>query len=200
MLKMVLTSSLILVAVCPAESSVLFLESGHYVWTDATPYYDEVFLQNDASLDFVGGLMGHLATWDNSLAYIDGGSMQYLSTYDNTVVTLYSAALDWIVSAQESKVYLYAYDVTYYPAGGINGDGLVQGYFYKDDSQFSFSCWNESTYSHVHIVPEPGALLLLALGALIARRTNQPKTISRRNHNGPRETSSEHMLFGRSWS
>lgn len=155
------------------NATVLTIDSGHYTWTGASPYYDEVFLLNDASLDFIGGAMGHLDTWHNSLADIDGGTMHYLCTFDSSVVTLHSGEWDWLVSDNDSKVYLYAYDVTYDPTGGIYGDGSLTGYFYKDDTVFNFSLLNPGTYSHVEIVPEPGTLLLLGLGFLVIRARKQ---------------------------
>jgi hypothetical protein len=169
MRKTVLAILLVLAGVSTAESGVLFLESGHHTWTDANDHYDEVWLLNDASLDFVGGSMGHLDTWNNSMADIDGGTMDYLCTYDNSVVNLHSGSWNWMVSGNASAVYLYAYNVTHDPTGGSFGDGSLEGYFYKDDSQFSFSLLNPGTYPHIQIVPEPSSLALLALGSLLLR-------------------------------
>lgn len=171
MRKIILTILLMMLArVCPVSASSITIDSGHYTWTDSDPYYDEVFLENSAILDFIGGVIGHLDTRHDSLANIDGGAMDYLGTYDNSVVNLYTGQWDSLVSQNNSKVYLFAYNVTYDPTGGIYGDGSLEGYFYKDDTEFNFSLLNPGTYPHVEIIPEPITFLLLALGGLLLRK------------------------------
>jgi len=170
MRKIVLTMWVILAGACPVSASSITIDSGHYTWTDSDPYYDEVFLENSASLDFIGGVIGHLDTRHDSLANIDGGNMDYLGTYDNSVVNLYTGEWDWLVSHNNSKVYLWAYNVIYDPTGGIYADGSLEGYFYKDDTEFNFSLLNPGTYSHVEIIPEPTTLLLLGFGAIFLRK------------------------------
>lgn len=172
MRKIILTILVVLAGAYPVRATTITFSSGHYIWTDADPYYDEVFLENDASLDFLSGVIGHLDTWHNSLANIDGGTMEYLCTYGNSVVNLYTGQWNWLVSDNDSKVYLYAYNVTYDPTGGIYGDGYFEGYFYKDNTEFDFSLLNPGTYPHVQIVPEPNMLLLLTLGIILLRRHN----------------------------
>lgn len=162
--------SVILLSASTVKATTITFESGHHVWTNADPYYDEVFLKNDASLDFLGGTMGQLSTLDESLANLDGGSMSHLWTTLNSVVNYYSGGLDDLASGHNSTVYLYAYDVTYDPIGGINNQGYVEGFFYKNNNPFSFSCWNTPTWSHIEIVPEPTTLLILGLGTLMIRK------------------------------
>jgi hypothetical protein len=165
MKKILITILIILARTYPAIATTIT-----YIWTDADPYYDEVFLENDASLDFLSGSFGKLSTLNNSWANLDGGTMTNLWATGNSSVNYYDGALDWIDAGDNSKVYLYAYDISYDPTGGINGDGFVQGYFYKDDSEFSFSCWNQGTYSHIEIVPEPSTFLFITFGALALRK------------------------------
>lgn len=136
---------IILAVVCPIKASMITFESGHHTWTDADPYYDEVFLENDATLDFLSGSIGQLSTRDVSLANLEGGQMGSLWTFNNSVVYYHAGQLDYISAGHDTTVFLYAYDVTYDPTGGINNEGYVQGYFYKDDEAFSFSCWNTPT-------------------------------------------------------
>jgi hypothetical protein len=160
----------ILFAVFPVQASVIFFESGHHTWTDADPYYDEVFLKNDASLDFLGGTIGQLSTFHDSLVNFEGGQMDSLWTFDNSIVRYHAGQLDYISAGHNSIVFLYAYDVTYDPTGGINNQGYVEGFFYKNDEAFNISCWNSPTWSHIEIVPEPNTLLILGLGGLVLRK------------------------------
>jgi hypothetical protein len=160
----------LLAGICPVGASMIFLDSGHYVWTDADPYYDEVFLENDASLDFLSGSIGQLTTRDKSLANIEGGQMYGLHTVNDSFVHYQAGLIDYISASHDTTVFLYAYDVIYDPTGGAAGNGFIEGYFLKDDTYFGFSCLNEGTYSHIRIVPEPATFLLLTLGSLFLRR------------------------------
>ena len=81
-----IVAAILLAGMCPVDASMIFLDSGHYVWTDADPYYDEVFLENDASLDFLSGSIGQLSTRYESLTTIEGGQMHSLWTFDNSIV------------------------------------------------------------------------------------------------------------------
>jgi hypothetical protein len=162
---LIILAVLTLLGVCPLQASVVFLESGHHTWTDADPYYDEVFLKNDASLDFLGGTIGQLSTFHDSLADLVGGQMHSLWTFDNSIVHYHAGQIDYISAGHNSTVSLYAYDVTYDPLGGINNQGCVEGIFYKNYEAFSFSCWNTPTWSHIEIVPEPTTFFLLGMGS-----------------------------------
>jgi len=162
----------LLAVICPVSASMIFLDSGHYVWTDADPYYDEVFLENDASLDFLSGSIGQLSTRDESLSNIEGGQMLSLSTFNNSLVHYQAGLIDYISASHDTIVFLYAYDVIYDPTGGAAGNGYIEGYFLKDDTYFGFSCLNEGTYSHIQIVPEPATFIILTCGVLLLRKRN----------------------------
>ncbi len=162
----------LLAGICPVSASMIFLDSGHYVWTDANPYYDEVFLENDASLDFLSGSIGQLSTRDVSIANIEGGQMNSLWTFDNSIVNYHAGLIYYISASHDTKVFLYAYDVTYDPMGGMNNEGYVEGFFYENDEAFSFSCWNTPTWSHIEIVPEPATFFLITCGVLLLRKRN----------------------------
>ncbi|MHC4691565.1 MAG: hypothetical protein ACYS67_02405 [Planctomycetota bacterium] len=162
----------LLAGICPVSASMIFLDSGHYVWTDADPYYDEVFLENDASLDFLSGSIGQLSTRDESLTTIEGGQMHSLWTFGNSIVQYHAGKLDYISASHNSIVFLYAYDVIYDPIGGMNNEGYVEGSFYRNDEAFSFSCWNTPTWSHIEIVPESATFILITCGLILLRKRN----------------------------
>jgi len=166
----IILAAIILVGLGQAQASVLFLESGHHIWKDSDPYYDEVFLKNDASLDFLGGTIGKLSTLHDSQADLEGGQMQSLWTFDDSFVHYYAGELDYISASHNSTVFLYAYDVVYAPTGGINNQGYVEGFFYRTHEAFGFSCWNTPTWSRIEIVPEPTTFLMLGLGGLMLRK------------------------------
>ncbi len=165
----------VLFGICPVQASVIFFESGHHIWTDADPYYDEVFLKNDATLDFLGGTIGQLSTNHDSQASFQGGQMYSLWSFDNSIVHYHAGQLDYISAGHNSIVFLYAYDVTYDPTGGVNHEGYVEGFFYKNNEVFSFSCWNTPTWSHIKIVPEPTTFLILGLGGIMLRKQKKQK-------------------------
>jgi len=162
----------LLAGICPVGASMIFLDSGHYVWTDADPYYDEVFLENDASLDFLSGSIGQLSTRDESLTTIEGGQMHSLWTFNNSVVHYHAGLIGYISAGHDTTVFLYAYDVTYDPTGGIYSRGSLEGYFYKDNRDFSFSLLNPTDYGHIEVVPEPTTFILFTCGVLLLRKRN----------------------------
>ena len=73
-------------------------------------------------------------------------------------------------AGNESLAYLYAYDVTYHPTGGLAGEGWIEGIYISSDTPFSFSFYTTASYSHINIVPEPSTLLLFGLGFVALRR------------------------------
>ena len=96
--------------------------------------------------------------------------MAALWTSEESVVHYRSGEFDYMAASNSSVVFLYAYDVTYDPLGGINRQGYVEGFFYENDEPFGFSLWNVPTWDHVEIVPEAATLVLLGLGAVLIRK------------------------------
>jgi hypothetical protein len=146
-------------------------ESGHHEIVDGD-VYGEVFLQNDASVDVFGGTILQLKTLDLSTTNIFGGEMDWLFTFDNSVVNIYGGTLDCLGAFTDSMVYLYAYDVTYHFIGGLENRPWAEGTYYIDNTSFSFTLYDEYSYSHVVVIPEPISFLLFGFGALFLRKRN----------------------------
>jgi hypothetical protein len=160
-----------LLGVCPVKADLVF-DSGYNIFDDSYPYYNEVWVINDAHLDVLGGTMGKLELMNYATANIYNGDIEWLFIQGNTVVNIHAAGdiLEMFAAGNESLAYLYAYDVTYHPTGGIGGEGWIEGIYYSNDTPFSFSFYNDASYSHINIVPEPSTLLLFGLGFSALRR------------------------------
>jgi len=149
----------------------LVFDSGYNIFDDSYPYYDEVWVINDAHLDVLGGAMWKLELTDYATANIYNGEIEWLFIKDNTIVNIHAArdTLEMFAAGNESLAYLYAYDVTYHPTGGLKNDGWIEGIYISSDTPFSFSFYNDTSYSHVNIVPEPTSILLLSVGMIGVR-------------------------------
>lgn len=170
MRKIILVILVILGGVCQAKGA-LWYSSGYNTFTDGDPQGEEIFVENDAVLDFLSGTALGLRVIDTATANIYGGTITYdLYTSINSVTNIYLVDLEILSSAHNSIVNLYAYDVDFYSTGGINNDGYVTGTFYQDNVSFEIDFVNPGTVSHVNVVPEPATLLLLGLGGLFLRK------------------------------
>jgi len=158
------------VATSPLRAATWW-DSGYHVINDGD-VYGEVFLQNDASVDVFGGTILQLKTLDLSTANIFGGEMDRLFTFDNSFVNIYGGTLDWLGAFPDSMVYLYAYDVTYHLTGGLENRPWAEGTYYSNSTSFSFTLYDEYSFSHVVVIPEPISFLLFGLGALFLRKRN----------------------------
>jgi hypothetical protein len=166
-----IVAGLILLVIPPLQAATWW-DSGHHVIDDPN-VYGEVFLENDASVDVLGGSILKLELFDLSSADIFGGEMDGLWTNDESIVNIHGGTLDWLGGFENSSVNLYAYDVTYHFSGGLHDEGWLEGTYYANDNTFSFSFYGDDTHSHITIVPEPTSLLLLALGGLLLRSSVQ---------------------------
>jgi len=169
MRKIIFVILVIMVVVCQAKGA-LWYSSGYNTFTNADPQDDEVFVENDAVLDFLSGTALGLRVIDTATANIYGGSITYdLYTSENSITNIYLIDLEILCSEHNCIVNLYAYDVDFYSTGGISNDGYITGTFYQDDTSFLINFKNAGTVSHVNVVPEPATLILFGLGGLLLR-------------------------------
>jgi len=163
----------ILLATCPVRADLVF-DIGYNIFGDNDPYYDEVWVINDAHLDVLGGAMWKLELTDYATANIYDGDIEWLFMKDDTFVNIHAAGdtLEMFRAGQQSLAYLYAYDVIYHPGGGLGGDGWIEGIYISNDIPFSFSFYTQESYPHISIVPEPTTVLLFGLGGLLIKTKN----------------------------
>jgi len=168
MRKIIFIILVMLAGTYPVKADLVF-DSGYNTFDDTYPYYNEVGVINDAHLDVLGGQMGKLEFRGYSTGNIYGGEMDWLWTDDNAAVNIYGASLNMLASRPESTVYLYAYDVTYHPDGGLYNQPWLEGRYLNGDISFSFTFNGADCIPQLTIIPEPATLLLLALGGLLLR-------------------------------
>lgn len=164
----ILAAMIVLVGTHLVKADLVF-DSGYNIFDDTYPYYNEVGVINDAHLDVLGGQMGKLEFRNYSTGNIYKGEIDWLFTFDNSVANIYGGTLDWLGAFPGSTVYLYAYDVTYHLTGGLENRPWAEGTYYSDNTSFSFTLYDEYSYSHVAVVPEPVTFLLFGLGMLLLR-------------------------------
>ena len=170
MRKVILTILTIFAGVFPVNATTITFSSGHHVWTDAAPYYDEVFVQNDASLDFLGWSIGKLEVDHYGLGNIYGGNMASLWTFDEGVVNIHGSDIDVLAAFNDSEIYLYTNDCIYSATGGVENNGYIEGLYYNTTIAFYISFYDDTSYSHLNIVPEPTTFLLLGSGGILLRK------------------------------
>jgi len=162
---------ILLLSATPCRADLVF-DSGHNTFDDNDPYYNEVWVINNAHLDVLGGAMWKLELMNYATANISGGYVEWLFIQGNSIVNIYAAedTLEMFAAGNDSVAYLYAYDVTYHSIGGIKNDGWIEGLYISNDAPFSFSFYNDVSYLHLNIVPEPTSFLLFALGVLLFKK------------------------------
>jgi len=158
---------ILLLAANPCRADLVF-DTGYNIFDDSYPYYSEVVVINDAHLDVIGGSMWKLELMNYATANIYGGYVEWLFIQGNSIVNIHAAedTLEMFAAGNDSLAYLYAYDVTYHSTGGLEGDGWIEGIYISNNAPFSFSFYNDVSYKHLNIVPEPTSFLLFSLPSL----------------------------------
>jgi len=161
----------LMLGVCTAKADLVF-DSGYNIFDDSYPYYDEVFVENDAILDFTGGEIGKLEGRNNCSINITGGIMSQLWSGDDTLVNIFECdQLEILEARHDSIINLYTNDFIYSPTGGDMEQGYIEGLYYSTTTAFFISFYDDTSYSHLSMVPEPTTLLLFGLSGFLLART-----------------------------
>jgi len=162
-----------LVGVFPAKAALWYSSGDNNTFTDSDPQGQEVFVENDAVLNYLSGSSSGLMVIQTATANIYGGTITYdLFTSIDSIANIYLIDLGILWSTHDSIVNIYAYDIDFYSTGGINNEGYMTGTFYQDDVSFLIDFYHPETVSHVNVVPEPSTLFLLSLGGIFLRKRN----------------------------
>ena len=162
------------------DSSMLNVAGGEiyslYAWnystaniSDGSIYGVSVWDYTTANLSGDGNVTS-LGAGVSGIINMMGGTTEYLRAGDFSVVNLYGGKVNIYLNAWDSsKVNIYGYGFDYDPSAGSWNGGQLTG-FWLDDTPFIIDLAGSGTYSHINLVPEPGSLILFALGALLVRR------------------------------
>ncbi len=144
--------------------------SGHHEIFDGETY-GEIWLENDASLDMWGSDVFRIGALGTNKLNMYGGTLWWLMAGNNSTTNLYGGSLDVLDIGENAILNLHAYDVQYHSTGGYWNGGWVEGKYLLTNNQFAFDMRNEDVFlAYVNIVPEPGTILLLAMGTILIRK------------------------------
>ena len=171
MRKIILTICLVmLVIVCTAKGD-LWYSSGYNTFTDSDPQWENIFVENDAILDFLSGNAVKLELMHTATANIYGGTMTTLWTGDSSVANLhYCIDIDDLAAFDNSIINLYTIDFILSSEGGRYGYGYIEGIYYNTTMDFHISFYDDTSYSHINTIPEPATFLSLVLGGFLLRK------------------------------
>jgi len=170
MRKIILTIFIMLAGTCPVKASLVY-SSGHNSFTSSDPQWEEIFIINDAILDFLSGNAIKLDLSNTAMANIYGGTTTNLVTADDSVVNLhYCIDIDGLQASDNSIINFYTDDFTFSAEGGKYAYGYIEGTYYNTTMDFHISFFDDTSYSHINTIPEPTTFLLLGLGGLLLRK------------------------------
>jgi len=117
-----------------------------------------------------GGSVFSLGAGVSGTINMMGGNTEYLRAGDFSIVNLFGGTVNIYLNAWDSAIVnIYGYGFDYDPISGNWNGGQLMG-FWLDDTPFIIDLAGSGTYSHINLIPEPGSLILCALGALLVRR------------------------------
>jgi hypothetical protein len=155
----------------PVRADLVF-DTGYNIFDDSYPYYDEVWVTNDAHLDVLGGEAWKLELTDSASVNLFNGNIELLWPTDDSVVNIYGDTITRLGAGYTSSINLYAYDVIFHQTGGgpSGTEPWIDGIYYLDNNPFEFLLDDFSLSEHINIVPEPATFLLLGAGAVLLRK------------------------------
>ena len=144
------------------DSSSVDVSAGHIGSLDATEYA-VISFKGDATAEYLRGR-------SFSLVNIDGGRIERLGAWNSAIINIHGGLIVEGIGTRgfDGTINVFGYDLGKTSIGGRYGYGEVYGFF-ADDTAFTISL-GLGIHHHVKLVPEPGSLLLVALGAPLLRR------------------------------
>jgi len=178
MRKIILIVLVVLAGACPVQAypDKLFTSSGQIVagesWYDIDIYDTDTPPPDHTIVDMFGGNVHHiLSTYDASIINITGGSVYQLRTSNESIANIHACInLDVLEAKDNSVINLYTDDFTISSENGAFGYGYIEGTYYGITTDFFINFYDDTSYSHINIVPEPATFLLLGLGGLLLRK------------------------------
>ena len=127
-------------------------------------------VKDSSETNIFGGEISDITrVYDFSTINITGGILSTLEIHSTATANLYGGELEVLQVVDDDKadvVNIYGYGLAKIPYGGLNGDGIVTG-FWTDGTPFLINLYNPNTYSHINLVPEPATLGLVLMGGLV---------------------------------
>ncbi len=178
MLKKILTILITLAVACQVQAypDKDFTSSGQIVagesWYDIDVYDTDTPPPDHTIVDMFGGNVHHiLSTYDASIINITGGSVYQLRTSNESIANIHASInFDVLEAKDNSVINLYTDDFTISSENGGFDHGYIEGIYYGTTTDFFIHFYDDTSYSHINIVPEPATFLLLGLGGLLLRK------------------------------
>jgi hypothetical protein len=172
-INIVILSLIFLCGQSNASTIVNWTEGDHNIpgvgWMGA----DILNTYNNVTVTIVrDGLSGEINMYDNSELTMYGGYIGELNIYENATASIYKDNIHYIFADSTSTGWVKLYANIEY-IGRPNPDGYISihGHWLVNDGYFDIALKSGvETIKHIQFIPEPATLLLLGLGAAMARK------------------------------